>query len=223
MDDAEFALRKEIVATCRAMNDAGINQGMSGNVSVRWGEGLLISPSSVDYSIMSAKDIVYMAMDGTCQGALPPSTEWRFHQAILDQRPEFNAVVHAHPTYCTALAIAHREIPAVHYMVAAGGGPTVRCAPYATYGTQALSDNALAALENRKWCLLAHHGMIACGVNLGKALWLAVELETLARQYVISLQLGEPPVLSDAEIDIVVEKFNSYGHPDAAFFKSKQP
>ncbi|MHA1522931.1 MAG: L-fuculose-phosphate aldolase [Alphaproteobacteria bacterium] len=216
MDDAEFALRKEIVATCRAMNDAGINQGMSGNVSVRWGEGLLISPSSIEYSVMSASDIVYMAMDGTYEGALPPSTEWRFHRAILAKRPEFNAIVHAHPTYCTALAISHREIPAVHYMVAASGGPNVRCAPYATYGTQALSDNALAALESRKCCLLAHHGMIACEVNLGKALWLAIELETLARQYVVALQLGEPPVLPDAEIAIVVEKFRSYGQQSDA-------
>lgn len=211
MNDAEHALRKEIVETCRAMNRSGINQGMSGNVSVRWGDGLLISPSSIDYDLMAPKDIVYLTMDGTYEGNLPPSTEWRFHRAILAERAEFNAVVHAHPTYCTALAIAEREIPAVHYMVAASGGANVRCSPYATYGTQELSDHALAALKDRKCCLLAHHGMIACGPTLAKALWLAVEMETLARQYVISLQLGEPPLLSDAEIAIVVAKFKEYG------------
>jgi L-fuculose-phosphate aldolase len=211
MDDAEYALREEIVESCRRMAELGINQGTSGNVSARWRNGLLVTPSGLDYDAMAPEDIVLMAMDGSCDGALAPSSEWRFHRDILKSREEIGAVVHAHPIYCTAIAMARREIPAVHYMIAAAGGPTVRCAPYATFGTEALSKHALKALEGRMCCLLANHGMIACGASLAKALWLAGELETLARQYVVSLQIGEPHVLPDDEIASVVEKFKSYG------------
>jgi L-fuculose-phosphate aldolase len=211
MDEAELALREEIVGCCRRMGSLGINQGTSGNISARWKSGLLLTPSGLDYDTMAPEDIVFMHMDGTHEGALTPSSEWRFHRDILKSRGEVNAVVHAHPVYCTALSIDHMEIPAVHYMIAAAGGPTVRCAPYATYGTAKLSSNALEALEGRLCCLLANHGMIACGVDLRKALWLAAELETLARQFVISLRVGEPQILPDDEIERVIEKFKDYG------------
>jgi L-fuculose-phosphate aldolase len=142
---------------------------------------------------------------------MQPSSEWRFHLDIMRARPEVGAVVHTHSTYATTLAICGKEIPAIHYMIAAAGGPSIRIAPYATYGTKELSENALAALEGRTCCLLANHGMIATGANLKRALWLAVELETIARQYFLSLQIGGAQTLSDDEIGHVVEKFKSYG------------
>ena len=223
MDNAESALRKEIVGCCRRMGSLGINQGTSGNISARWKSGLLLTPSGVDYDVMTPDDIVFMRMDGSHDGSLAPSSEWRFHRDILQSRKEFNAVVHAHPIYCTALSISHAEIPAVHYMIAAAGGPTVRCAPYATYGTAELSNNALEALEGRLCCLLANHGMIACGVDLAKAMGLATELETLARQYVVSLQAGTPQILPDDEIERVIEKFKDYGpHWKATAAKSRK-
>jgi L-fuculose-phosphate aldolase len=152
-----------------------------------------------------------MQFDGGFTHPLAPSSEWHFHRDILAARPDVNAVVHAHPTHCTAFAICGRDIPAVHYMIAAAGGPTVRCAPYAPYGTEALSAAALTALEGRMACLLANHGMIAIGSDLRKALWLAVEVEALCRQYAVALQVGNPVVLPDDEIWRTVERFKSYG------------
>lgn len=225
MNDAEHALRKEIVAAYRSMNGLGINQGTSGNISVRWQDGMLIGPSGLPYDVMAPDDICHVRLDGSCDSPLTPSSEWRFHRDIIKARPEVGAIVHAHPTYCTALAMCRREIPAVHYMIAACGGPSVRCGDYATYGTQELSKAALAALEDRTCCLLANHGMIATGASLAKAMWLAVELETLARQYCVALQVGEPVVLDDAEIARNIEKFKSYGpraKSDAAPAKPKK-
>ena len=148
---------------------------------------------------------------GAWEGPLDPSSEWRFHLDILRARPEIGAIVHTHATYCTALAMCRIEIPAAHYMIAASGGPTIRCGGYATYGTKELSEEALKALEGRTCCLLANHGMIATGPTLDKAKWLAVELETLARQYAIALSVGKPVILDDAEIEHVKERFKSYG------------
>ena len=207
----EFAVRSAIVAAARSMNALGINQGTSGNVSVRWEDGLLVTPSGVPYAQMEADDIVHLYMDGGYDHDLAPSSEWRFHRDILQARPELGAVVHAHPTYCTAFAICGMEVPAIHYMIAAAGGPTVRCAGYAPYGTAELSQLALDALEGRTCCLLANHGMIAAGPNLDKALWLAVELEALCRQYAVALQVGKPMVLPDEEIARTVERFKAYG------------
>ena len=215
MNDAEYALRKEIIATCFAMEQKGINQGTSGNVSVRWGEGLLITASGVAYETMAPEDIVYLEMDGTPHGPHSPSSEWRFHRDIMRERPDVQAIVHAHPVYCTAQAITGQDIPAVHYMIAAAGGATIRCAPYATFGTDELSRGAITALDGRLACLLANHGLIACGPNLRKALWLAVEVEILARQYALSRQLGSPVVLPDEEIARVIEKFKTGYGPKA--------
>ena len=212
------SLRQAVVEAARALNALGLNQGTSGNVSVRHGKTMLITPSATPYERMRAADIAEMPLgddDGAWKGPLKPSTEWRFHRDILRARPEFGAVVHAHPTFCTALAIARRPIPACHYMIAAFGGTDVRCAPYATFGTAALSEHALAALEARSACLLANHGMIACGESLDKALWRAVELETIARQYHHSLLIGGPVLLSDEDIAATAEKFGTYGLREA--------
>jgi len=208
---SENGLRKEIIVQCLAMNAAGLNQGTSGNLSVRHGEGMLITPSGVPYEQLESGDIVRVEADGSYRHDLPPSSEWRFHRDIYLSKPDVNAIVHAHPPYCTALAICGLEIPAIHYMIAVSGGNSIRCAPYATYGTQDLSDAALAALEDRTACLLANHGMIATGPNLAKAMWIAIEVETLARQYVNVRQLGNPVILPDEEIDRVIEKFKTYG------------
>jgi L-fuculose-phosphate aldolase len=203
--------RQSIIDACLSMSALGINQGTSGNISLREGDGMLITPTSLPYDLMKPKDIVEMGLDGKVIGEGRPSSEWRFHLAILRARPEVNAVVHAHPTYATTLAIMERSIPAIHYMIAAAGGDTIRCAPYATFGTEELSKNAVEALQERMACLLAHHGMIALGPNLESAMWLAVEVETLARQYVNCLQLGDPPLLPSEEIKNVADRMANYG------------
>ena len=196
------------------MNALGINQGTSGNISLRHGEGLLITPTSTPYEAMQPEQIVFMRMDGSHDAAQRPSSEWRFHLDILKARPEINAVVHAHPTYSTILAIMNLEIPPIHYMIACAGGDNIRVAPYATFGTQELSEHAVRALEGRLACLLAHHGMIAIGPSLSQAMWLAVEVETLARQYHGCLQIGTPPLLSKEEIEKVRLRMAGYGHAE---------
>src|ERR1700742_5128714 len=207
--------RQSIIDACLRMNQVGINQGTSGNISLRHEDGMLITPTSVPYGEMKPEQIVYMGLDGSFDPAQRPSSEWRFHLDILRARPDVNAVVHAHPIYCTILAIMGLEIPPIHYMVACAGGDTIRCAPYATFGTQELSAHAVKALDGRLACLLEHHGMIAVGSSLAKAMWLAVEVETLARQYHGCLQIGEPPLLPKDEIERVRVKMAGYGHVDA--------
>lgn len=209
--DTEPAHREAIIAHALKMNASGLNHGTSGNLSVRFGDGLLITPSGIPYEQLEPADIVMMAMDGSVDHPLAPSSEWRIHRDIYLAKPEARAVVHAHPTHCTALAMHGREIPAVHYMVAISGGPTIRCAPYFTYGTPELSAAAVEAMRDRTCCLLANHGIVATAPSLAKALWLAVEMEVLAHQYIVALQLGQPNILSDDEIARVVEKFKSYG------------
>jgi len=207
-------LRAGIVATCRAMNACGLNQGTSGNLSVRHGGGLLITPSSLPYEAMEPADIVALDPSGSFAAApgRRPSSEWRFHRDILRARPDVAVVLHCHSVHATALACQHRAIPAFHYMVAVAGGHDIRCAPYATFGTQALSQVAVAALDGRRACLLGQHGMIALGATLDAALALAVEVEALARIYLAALVLGEPPVLPGDEIDRVLEQMRKMGY-----------
>jgi L-fuculose-phosphate aldolase len=205
------AKRQSIIEACLQMNRLGINQGTSGNISLRHEGGMLITPTGTPYDAMQPEQIVFMNLDGAFDAKQRPSSEWRFHRDILKARPEINAVVHAHPPYATILAILGLEIPPVHYMIACAGGDTIRCAPYATFGTEGLSQHAVAALESRSACLLAHHGMIAIGPSLSKALWLAVEVEALARQYHGCLQVGTPPLLSKAEIENVRTRMAGYG------------
>jgi L-fuculose-phosphate aldolase len=210
MKKDELALRKEIIAACRSMNALGINQGTSGNISARYYEVMLITPTGIPYEMLKPVDIAAMPLTGkygAWRGPKQPSSEWRFHLDIMRTRPEVNSVVHTHSNYATALAICGKEIPAVHYMVAASGGPNIRVAPYATYGTKELSDLALAALKDRSCCLLRNHGVIATGPNIRRALWLAGEIETLARQYYLTLAIGGAQILPDDEIEKVVQKF----------------
>lgn len=210
---SETGLREEMVAICRKMNSGGINQGTAGNLSVRAGNGFLITPSSMPYDVMSPADIVEMDFDGTYAGSLRPSSEWRFHRDILKERTDINVVLHCHSLYATTLAIHHKTIPSFHYMTGVAGGTTIRCAEYATFGTQALSDHALVALKDRLACLLGQHGQISLGKTMEAALWLAIEVETLSRMYVQALTLGEPPILSDEEMERVIGQMKrmSYG------------
>jgi L-fuculose-phosphate aldolase len=194
------------------MNYNGLNQGASGNLSVRQGDGFLITPSGLDYAACTPASMVFMDVDGNWQGDLKPSSEWRFHRDIYRAKPDAGAIVHAHARWCTTLACLREEIPPFHYMIAMAGGKTLRCAEYATFGTQALSDNILAALHERKACLMANHGMLAYHSDLDKALALAVEIEHLAQVYCQCRTLGEPTLLDDAEMDKVLEKFKTYGN-----------
>ena len=219
MKQAERRLRQAIIEQCLWMNESGLNQGTSGNISARFEDRMLITPSGVPYGKLAPGDIAAVALAGKAgdwSGPLAPSSEWRFHFDILRARSDVGAVVHTHSTYATALAMTGAEIPAAHYMIAAAGGPSVRCAAYATFGSQELSDNALAALKDRTGCLLANHGLIATGPDLERAMWLAVELETLAKQYYLTLAIGGPVLLDDGEIERVRQKFKSYGAPAKA-------
>jgi L-fuculose-phosphate aldolase len=204
-------LRQQLIETALAMNASGLNQGTSGNLSVRYKEGFLITPSGMDYAGLSADDIVWMDFDGTSQGPRKPSSEWRFHAAIYQHRSEASAVLHAHPVNCAALACLGKDIPAFHYMVAVAGGNDIRCADYATFGSRELSEHVLKALEDRKACLMAHHGLTCFEKDLPRALSLAIEVEHLAAVYCRILAMGEGDILSDGEMATVLEKFSSYG------------
>jgi L-fuculose-phosphate aldolase len=218
-DPIERELRAAIIATATAMNAAGINRGKSGNVSARISvdaiDGFLITPTGLAYDATTPDDIVAMTIDGTADGDRHPSSEWRFHRDLYRAREEFRAIVHAHAPFATTLACLRRGIPAFHYMVAMAGGRDIRCAPYATFGSAELATHAVAAMVGRRACLLANHGLIAAGADLASALALAIEVEGLAEMYWRALQLGEPVILSDAEMDTVVAKFQSYGQPDS--------
>lgn len=206
--------RRELVELGRKLNVGGLNQGTSGNLSVRVDGGLLVTPTGVACDRMVLEDPVEVHLDGRVPGhQRAPSSEWRIHRDLYMAREELHAVVHVHSMFATTLSMVGMGIPAVHYMVAVAGGHDLRCAPYATFGTQALSDAVLEAMVGRKACLMANHGMLAAGSTLDEALRIAVEVETLAAQYWRALQIGRPNVLDEAEMERVVEKFRTYGQP----------
>jgi L-fuculose-phosphate aldolase len=209
----EAAARAAVVATAQAMERAGLAPNRSGNVSCRFDDGCLITPSGVPYAEMTAVDIVALDLAGVVRsGTRTPSSESPFHTAIYRGRPDAGAIVHTHSPHATALACARREIPAFHYMISLAGGSSIRCAEYATFGTQALADNALRGLEERKAVLLANHGVIALGATLEAAYEVACEVEHLAGQYLQMLAAGiEPVILDDAEMQRVIAQFARYG------------
>lgn len=204
-------LRKQVIAICLAMNELGINQGTSGNVSVRIDGGFLITASGVPYNKMKPHDVVEMDMEGGYYGDILPSVEWRMHRDILLKRPDANAVLHVHSTYASALACLRKDIPAFHYMIGVTGGNSLRVADYAQYGTEELSVNMLKAMEGRSACLLANHGQIVFAQDLEKALWLGVEIEALCHQYWAASVMGKPVIVDDAEMASVLRRFPSYG------------
>ncbi len=211
----EKELRGELVRIAKKLDVQGLNRGSSGNLSAHFGEGMLVTPSAMGAQELTEEDIVFVSFDGEVRGRLKPSSEWMFHRDILVNRPEFGAVIHTHSTAATALACMRRDIPPFHYMILTAGGANVRCSDYATFGTQALSDAALLALQDRRACLLANHGMIAAGRSLAEAFRLAVEVETLAEQYLRLLAVGGPVLLTADELIAAKQQFADlrYGEP----------
>ncbi|MEN9797577.1 MAG: hypothetical protein RL653_1273 [Pseudomonadota bacterium] len=217
--------RQELLAYCRKLQPSGLSRTTSGNLSVRVEGGMLITPSGMDYDRLRSADLVWLGLDGAPLKPRQrvPSSEWHFHAAVYAARSEAGAIVHAHSPFATTLALHGLEIPAVHYMVAAAGGDSIRCAPYATFGTPELARNALAALEGRKACLLAHHGLLAFGRDLRDAFKRALEVEELAEQYWRALQIGTPPVLDRREMTRVLEKFQTYGQQPSLTRAARRP
>jgi L-fuculose-phosphate aldolase len=216
MDHADTReLREALLAGARRLNSSGLTRNNSGNLSHRVVGGFLVTPSGMPYERLATDDLVHVDLAGKASGKRLPSSEWRFHRDLLVARPEVDVVLHAHAPFATSIACHGRGIPAFHYMVAVAGGSDIRCAPYATFGTEELSRHAVEALAARRACLLANHGMIALGADLDGAFKLALEVETLAEMYWRALQIGEPTLLDDEEMARVLEKFVTYGRqPD---------
>ncbi|MCM1511773.1 MAG: class II aldolase/adducin family protein [Oxalobacter formigenes] len=209
---SESTLRETLLQTARKLVSLGLNKGSAGNASVRLDtDTFLITPSGLPPEDMTTGTLVALSFSGNSTSPCRPSTEWRLHRDLLARRPDANAVIHVHSPFAVTLACLHKTIPPFHYMIAAAGGDSVRCAPYALFGTQALSDRALEAIRERNACLLAHHGMVAIGRDLKHALSVAVETESLCEQYWRILQLGEPILLSETQMQEVQEQFRHYG------------
>jgi len=204
-------LKQQLLNTARAMNEAGLNQGTAGNVSVRVPDGFLITPTGMLYEDCTFTDMVHMSMDGDVFGSLKPSSEWRFHRDLYTSRSDAEAVVHVHSSFATTLACVGDDIPSFHYMIAVAGGKTIRCAPYYTFGTQELSDAVVDAMVDRKACLMGNHGMLAMGPDLKQALAMAVEVEKLCEIYWRVLQVGGGKLIGDKEMDHILKKFETYG------------
>jgi L-fuculose-phosphate aldolase len=204
-------LRRMLIQCARKLTETGLTRNTSGNLSHRVEGGMLVTPSGMDYAKLDPDDIVLVDHEGAAHGRRLPSSEWRFHQDILRSRPEIEIVLHAHSPFATSIACLRQGIPAFHYMVAVAGGHDIRCGPYATFGTPELSRHAVLALDGRKACLLANHGMIVLGSTFEAALKLAIEVETLAEMYWRARQIGEPVILDDVEMIRVLEKFRDYG------------
>jgi L-fuculose-phosphate aldolase len=212
-----MSAREAVIEACRELTRRGLTHGTSGNVSLRRDQNtFFISPTGMAYEALLPQDIPLMQLDGRWYGHRRPSSEWRFHRDIFHSRSDVAAIVHTHSRFATALACHGRGIPAFHYMVAVAGGADIRCAPYRTFGTQALSDAAIVALEDRRACLLGNHGLIAVGADLPAALSLAGEVENLAAQYCAALAIGEPRILDESEMRTIIEKFRHYGQQDAS-------
>jgi L-fuculose-phosphate aldolase len=206
--------RRAIVAACLEMNRLGLNQGTSGNISVRCGDAMLVTPTATPYERLTPDMLASMRLaneDGHFAGPKAPSSEWRFHRDIYRARADVGAVVHCHATYATVLSMLRTSIPAAHYMIGAFGGTEIVCTDYAPYGTAELSALVLDGLGARHGVLLGSHGMIATGADLGSAMWRAVELETLAKQFYLARAIGTPVVLSDAEVEALIPRFAAYG------------
>ena len=205
------ALRNAAVAAVRKLDTLGMNRGSTGNLSVRCGLGMLITPTGMGAEELRPQDLVWRGWDGTLRGDWQPSSEWHFHQAVYLARPDLQAVVHAHSTHAAALACLRRELPAFHYMVAVAGGNNVPCVPYHLFGSEALSNAVATAFINRQACLMANHGLVAAGATLAQAMKVAQEIEALCEVYLKALAVAEPAVLDAAQMAEVINKFKSYG------------
>jgi len=195
------------------LEQIGLNHGATGNCSCRDGDTYLITPSGIDTQNLSEDKVVRMDFAGNIINSIPnlkPSSEWRFHKDIMSQRKEVGAVVHTHSIYASTVSLFGDTLPPFHYMIAVAGGDSVRCAPYAMFGTQELSDNIIGALIDRKACLIANHGLVAIGDNLKEALQIAEEIEHLCQLYIEARKLGEPNLLSKKQMSEVIDRFQTY-------------
>lgn len=209
---AESLLREQVIEGVRSFTPSGLGVGTSGNLSVRIDDGFLITPTGVPYDELTPEMIVKLSSDGeVVESKLLPSSEWRFHCDLYNERDEAGAIVHVHSPFATSLACNRQSIPAFHYMIAVAGGDSIRCADYATFGTKELSENVVQAIQDRKACLMANHGLLAFDKDVAGAFKMAMEVEELAKQYYLSLQIGDPVILDNEEMDIIVQKFKSYG------------
>ena len=203
--------RSEIIEYAKMLNSKKLSMLRSGNISLRYKTGFLITPSGAKYSLLKNKDIVFVSLAGKFDKKKGiPSSEWRFHQDIYLNKKKAKAIVHAHSTFATAVSTHRKSIPPFHYMVAMAGGKDIKCAKYATYGTRNLSKNIIKALDGRLACLIANHGQIAFEKNLSTAFELAEEVENLSHQYINALKLGKPKILSNKEIERVLSKAKNY-------------
>ena len=207
--------REEIIKFAQKLNSTNLSPLRSGNISLKSQNnnevGFLITPSGKKYDSLKAEDIVFVSLKGKYdEKGLQPSSEWRFHKDIYLKKADAKAVVHAHSPHATAVSAHNKDIPASHYMIALAGGDDIKCAKYATFGTQELSDNIIEALENRKACLMSNHGQVAYGDDLNSAFELAEEVENICHQYINAIKLGEPKILSSSEMDVILEKVKNY-------------
>lgn len=211
MTGDDSAQREAALAALRRLDALGMNRGSTGNLSLRQGDGMLITPTGMGADDLRAQDLVWLGWDGSQRGDWQPSSEWHFHRAIYAARPDLHAVVHCHSVHATALACLRRELPAFHYMVAVAGGDSVPCVPYQLFGTEALSAAVAQGLQHRDACLLANHGLVAAGPTLARAMKVAQEIESLCETYLLALAVGEPVLLSREQMDEVIQRFRSYG------------
>ena len=207
-------LKNKVIEFSQKLNSTNLSPLRSGNISVRVTEnnvdGFFITPSGKKYDTLKEEDIVFVSNEGNYNPNLKPSSEWRFHKDIYLKKTDAKAIVHAHSPHATAVSAHGKDIPAFHYMIALAGGDSIKCAKYATFGTQELSDNIIFALENRKACLMSNHGQVVFGENLEGAFELAEELENICHQYINTIKLGEPKILSSSEMDVILEKVKNY-------------
>ena len=202
---------EEVIKYAKMLNSENLSALRSGNISVRCKEGFLITPSGVKYSMLKENDIVFVSLDGEFKNyKKKPSSEWRFHKDIYKNKNEANAIVHSHSTYATAVSAHRKSIPAFHYMIALAGGNDIKCADYATFGTEELSQNIIKALNNRKACLMSNHGQVAFETSLDKAFELAKEVENICQQYINALKIGNPKILSDIEMNKILGQIENY-------------
>ena len=207
-----FGKVKAIISACKKLDSIGLNRGASGNISIKTNNGFLITPSGLNVEKVHADNMVELNFEGVPLNGTNPSSEWRLHAEIYKRKKGVGAVVHTHSNFACALASLRENLPAFHYMVAVGGGKNIRCCEYAIFGSKELADKVVEALEGRMACLMANHGLVCCGKELEHAIFLAEELEALCKQYLTARSIGGVKILSDSEMELVIEKFKNYGY-----------
>ena len=210
MNIKEENLRKKIIDTCLKIEIKKLNQGKTGNVSHRWRNGILITPSGIDYDKLNYKDIVFVDINGKAVGERLPSSEWRFHLNIIKNRKEVDSIIHNHPVYGTGFSMLRKEIKSFHYLIGLFGGVNIRCTKFMMPGSESLSNEILISLKKRKACLIANHGVVTIGKNLDEAFYLAEQFEALCKQITIAKINGKPKLIDEKKMTIILKKLKNY-------------